>query len=235
MLAYIQLRARNRYRTGERPIGREVGEKVRRLIDDHVISLGIDPKIPPISLTDGDFDAHVDKQRSPRAKASEMEHALRYHIRKHFDEDPEYYERLSERLKGILKELEGQWVALVEALKPEIQAAKKGRQADGTGLDPETQSPFFDMLQREVTGGVPADGALRDLLCRVTVDMVDHVQQELRLLNFWESDHAREVLRKWIVQFLDSHDGLLPFDRLEAVADRLVELAKANHFKLVRG
>ena len=44
---------------------------------------------------------------SPRAKASEMEHALRYHIRKHLDEDPTHYQKLSERLKGILEEFEG--------------------------------------------------------------------------------------------------------------------------------
>ena len=32
-LGHIQIRARNRYRGGERPIGKEVGEKVRKLID----------------------------------------------------------------------------------------------------------------------------------------------------------------------------------------------------------
>ncbi len=108
-LAHIQARARNRYRSNERLIGKEVGEKVRRLIDEHIISLGIDPKIPPVEITADDFEEQVDAQRSPRAKASEMEHALRYHIRKHLDEDPIHFERLSERLSGILKEFEGRW------------------------------------------------------------------------------------------------------------------------------
>jgi type I restriction enzyme R subunit len=56
---------------------------VRKLIDDHVISLGIDPKIPPIQLTDAEFDTHVARAANDRAKASEMEHAIRSHIRKH--------------------------------------------------------------------------------------------------------------------------------------------------------
>ena len=106
-LAHIQARARNRYRSNERLIGKEVGEKVRRLIDEHIISLGIDPKIPPVEITADDFDEQVDKQRSPRAKASEMEHALRYHIRRHLDEDPTHFERLSERLNGILQGVRG--------------------------------------------------------------------------------------------------------------------------------
>jgi hypothetical protein len=37
-------------------LGKDVGAKVRKLIDDHVISLGIDPKIPPIQLTDAAFE-----------------------------------------------------------------------------------------------------------------------------------------------------------------------------------
>jgi type I restriction enzyme R subunit len=46
-LAYIYARARNRYK--DTPVlGKDVGAKVRKLIDDHVISLGVDPKIPPI-------------------------------------------------------------------------------------------------------------------------------------------------------------------------------------------
>jgi type I restriction enzyme R subunit len=92
-LAYIYARARNRYK--DTPVlGKDVGAKVRKLIDDHVISLGIDPKIPPIQLTDADFDRHLARAANDRAKASEMEHAIRSHISKHADEDPVLYRKL---------------------------------------------------------------------------------------------------------------------------------------------
>ena len=42
-LAHLQARARNRFRDNKRLIGAEVGEKVRKLIDEHIISLGINP------------------------------------------------------------------------------------------------------------------------------------------------------------------------------------------------
>ena len=82
---------------------------MRELIDQHVISLGIDPKIPPISITDAEFAEHVGKQASPRAKASEMEHAIRHHIRKHLDQDPVHYTKLSERLEAILRQFGENW------------------------------------------------------------------------------------------------------------------------------
>jgi len=232
-LAFIQTRARNLYRTGGRPIGKEVGEKVRVLIDEHVISLGIDPSIPPISIIDADFGKHVDKQGSPRAKASEMEHALRYHIRQHYDEDPEYYERLSERLTKFLTELKDRWVELAEALRTFVGEVEAGRQRDTTGLDPETQAPFLGVLRQEVGGRGDLPPATLKALCEVTVEIVEHIQQEIRLVGFWENAHAQTVLRKWLVQFLDGRD-VLPFDRLQEVADRLVELAKVNQIRLTR-
>ena len=232
-LTGIQIRARNRYRGGERPIGREVGQKVRKLIDDHLVSLGIDPSIPPISILDADFGDHVDVMVTPRAKASEMEHALRYHIRKHLDEDPDHYQKLSERLEEILTQLKDRWDDLVEVLKAFVAEVEAGRQTDDTGLDPETQAPFLGVLRQELAGDGEVSEADMKRLCAVTVDLVDHVQQEVRLVDFLQNPLAQAVLHKWIVQFLDDHD-LLPFDRLPEVADRVVELAKVNHPRLTR-
>ena len=233
LLGEIQLRARNRYRGGERPIGKEVGEKVRALIDEHIVSLGIDPKIPPISIMDADFGDHVEKHRSGKARASEMEHALRYHIRKHLDEDPEHYRKLSERLDTILTELQDRWDDLVEALKEFVSEVQAGRQEDGSGLDPETQAPFLGIIKQEFAGdGKVSEEDLRRL-CEVTVVLVEHIQQELRIVGFWRKAQAQGQLRAWVVQTLDAQD-ILPYDRLPHVAERIVELAKVNNGRLVR-
>lgn len=234
-LAFIQARARNRYRSSERLIGQEVGAKVRKLIDEHIISLGIDPKIPPVEITAADFDEEVEKHRSPRAKASEMEHALRYHIRKHLGEDPTHYEKLSQRLKGILQQFEGQWDKMADALQKLIEETRAGHREDddGTGLDPETQAPFYDVLKQEALGDEKPSDEMKERLCALTVDLVDHVKQEVGIVGFWGKSTAREGLRSWMFMSLDDAD-VVPFDRLDAVADRLMELAKANHHKLTR-
>jgi len=233
-LASIQARARNRYRSEERLIGKEVGEKVRRLIDEHIISLGIDLTIPPVVITADDFEAQVDKHRSSRAKASEMEHALRYHIRHHFDEDPTHFQRLSERLKKILKEVDGRWDEAVKALADLVREAKAGRQDDGaTGLDPVTEAPFFGVLKEAVVGQGPLTGKTLDDMCRLTVEIVDHVRQEIAIVGFWTKEQAREDLGDWIFMTLDDAD-VLPFKGLRAISDKLMELAKANHHRLVR-
>ncbi|MGM0575150.1 MAG: type I restriction endonuclease subunit R [Myxococcota bacterium] len=230
-LSHIQMKAQKRYRSDERLIGKEVGAKVRKLIDDHVISKGIDPRIPPVTITDSEFEREVDKQGSPRAKASEMEHALRYHIRKHFDEDPTHFEKLSKRLENILQDLEGQWDKVAEALRELVEEARQGRQQDDTGLDPETQAPFYALLKQEVSGNGKVDEETKQDLCDLTVELVDHIRQEISIVGFWKRAQAQEALRGHIFMTLDDAE-VLPFDRLDEVAGKVMELAKANHRRL---
>ena len=45
-----------------------------------------------------------------------MEHAIRHHLREHWDEDPGHYSSLSERLEEIIEEFGEQWEQLTLAL-----------------------------------------------------------------------------------------------------------------------
>jgi len=71
-----------------------------------------------------------------------MEHAIRFHLREHWDEDPEHYSRLSERIEEIIESLGEQWKQLALALGDLLPEVRAGRQADETGLDPVTEAPF---------------------------------------------------------------------------------------------
>jgi type I restriction enzyme, R subunit len=232
-LSFIYTRARNRYRDGAPALGVSVGAKVRKLIDDHIVSLGVDPKIPPISITDAKFADHVARQVSPRAKASEMEHAARYHIRQHLDEDPVHYGRLSERLEEILKTYGENWEQLAIALSRFVGEVEHGRKADDTGLDPETEAPFFAVLKKERQKHHPVSASDAKALVGLTAELVANIRSEVSVVGFLKNAHAQEVLRGAIFTFLDEHE-IVPFDSADPVADQLLELAKANHAKLVR-
>lgn len=238
-LAYIYARARNRYK--DTPVlGKDVGAKVRKLIDDHVISLGIDPKIPPIQLTDVEFDAHLSRVANARAKASEMEHAIRSHIRKHIEEDPVLYRKLSERLSDILKTLGEQWDEVIVQLQKIIDELRTGKAAtaDAPGDLPEHCVPFL----RTVIDVVCADAAPTDVellrLKDVTVEVVDLLVQELQSnRNIW-SPHKRAAQDELNGQLFDHVMRLRPplvnADKAGVLADRLMEQARANHDKLVQ-
>ena len=238
-LAYIHARARNRYK--DTPVlGKDVGAKVRKLIDDHVISLGIDPKIPPIQLTDAEFDTHVARAANDRAKASEMEHAIRSHIRKHTEEDPVLYRKLSERLNEILKTLGEQWNELIAQLQKIIDELR----SDQAGTDeapsdlPAHCAPFLRTVLDVVSAGkTPQPGELLRLK-DVTVELVDLLTQELQSnRNIW-SPHKRAAQDDLNGQLFDHLMRLRPplvnADKAGVLADKLMEQARASHDKLMQ-
>jgi type I restriction enzyme R subunit len=238
-LAYIHARARNRYK--DTPVlGKDVGAKVRKLIDDHVISLGIDPKIPPIQLSDAEFDTHLARAVNDRAKASEMEHAIRSHIRKHTDEDPVLYRKLSEHLNDILKTLGEKWSEVISQLQKIIDELRTGKvgSADTPSDLPEHYAPFLRTVLDVVCAGQTPTGAELLRLKDVTVELVESLAQELQSnRNIW-SPHKRaaqdELNGQLFDQLMRLRPPLVDADKAGVLADKLIEQARANHDKLVQ-
>lgn len=230
LLGFINKTAANRYRDSQLNIA-GVGSKVKQLIDDHIIAQGVDPKVPPISILDENFEKEVGAIKSKKTQALEMEHAARFHIEKHYNEDPAFYKKLSERLKDILDAFRDNWEALAEELKKYIQDTKKGREEDQIGLDTKTQAPFLGILIDEF-GRKPEERKMKDF-CEAIIDIVDHIRQEIKVVDFWRNKHAQDLLRTWIINEADDRN-LVPFDKQGKLADRFVELAKALHLRLVR-
>ncbi len=238
-LAYIYARARNRYK--DTPVlGKDVGAKVRKLIDDHVISLGIDPKIPPIQLTDAQFDTHVARAANDRAKASEMEHAIRSHIRKHTDEDPVLYRKLSEHLNDILKTLGEKWNEVISQLQKIIDELRTGKagSADAPSDLPEHCAPFLRTVLDVVCAGQTPTAAELLRLKDVTVELVDLLVQELQGNRDIWSPHKRAAQEDLNTQLFEHLMRLRPplvdTDKAGVLADKLMEQARASHDKLVQ-
>ncbi|MBN4003593.1 HsdR family type I site-specific deoxyribonuclease [Nostoc sp. LPT] len=199
-------------------------EKVRALIDQYIESQGIDPKVLPINIMSLDFKTHVQRHRSIKAQAAEMEFAARHHISVNYEEDPVYYKNLSEKLTEILEFLADNWEEKVEALRKYIEQIQAGRTTDETGLDPKTQMPFLNILSEYSQKQLPE-------LAQATVEIVKHIRQEIRRVN-WGSQIVQEDLRRWIAGYLDDHD-LVSYNQLEEVADKLVQVARRNRDNLM--
>ncbi|WP_352289553.1 hypothetical protein, partial [Psychrobacter sp. GW64-MNA-CIBAN-0177] len=56
----------------------EIGEKVRQLVDEHILSTGVDPKIPPVDLLAANFKDSIKPSKSDESKASEIESAIKH-------------------------------------------------------------------------------------------------------------------------------------------------------------
>ena len=227
----IQIRTRRRYR--DTPDGDfdpyKYQEKVRRLIDEHMTVLDLSQKIKSHRITDAAFQKHVDEMGSNRAKASEMEHALRHHIRGHIDEDPVYYRRLSERVDEILDRLEDRWEQIALDFGEVIEEINAGRtDEDKTGLDPATELPFHNqMVEKVATSASDAS----DLLITLTTQLVSRIRRIIVAVGFWDNANKQDELRKAIKRTLDDSD-LFAYESIDELAVDFVDLAKANQHRL---
>ena len=194
---YLLRMVKERYKDDSLDIT-DAGEKVKALINEHLIDLGINPKIPPIELLSDDFMAHVRKhsQGDPEAKASEMEHAIRKHCTIHFDEDPAFYKRLSDKLEKLILEHKNNWQALAEGYEALRKEALAGRTDVVEGLSKEATT-FYDYVvqiafdgQRDAAGIPAAAEETDDAHCR---DSAGHNRHH-RLLE--ETDRGKETARQ---------------------------------------
>jgi type I restriction enzyme, R subunit len=166
-----------------------------------------------------------------------MEHAVRHHIRKHLEEDPVKYGKLSERLQEILEQLDGQWKEQIAALSKLIQQLRNDAAVEGEALPdmPPHWLPFLRLLADAKFGkNADADRVVGPELMDATAEIVEIITDEFRIPGFWKPAHMpdQERLRGRLFEELFNR-RVLPMARLDETVERLMELARANNDKLV--
>ncbi len=210
-----------------------VAEKVKILINAHVSARGVDPKIPPTMITDADFEKILQAQLSNRARATQMQHAARFHIIGFSNQNPVYARKMSEKLEEILQRFKDDWDALERELRRFIEELKRGDRNDFLDLDPSVQVPFVRLVLEECSKGRELNQTQRSAILSVTLEMVERIRQEVRKVGFWRNQAMRELLTRTLVRDLDKAGICRPGTERD-LAQRLVALAKENHENLTR-
>ena len=232
---YIQRVAKERYKDSTLNLG-NAGQKVRDLINEHLISLGINPKVPPVELLSGDFLEKLEEHASgnAEAKASEMEHAIRKHCTVHHDEDPAFYKSLSEKVEHLIDQYQGQWEKLAEELANLRQEAAEGRQQGEEGMSREATT-FYEHIANEAfpDGDVPA-GA-RQQMKVVMESIVDTLQQSVGSIDYWNNYDKQKKTRSEIKTALTLTEIPELKANRERIAVEVMKLAKNRHTSLLKG
>ena len=221
---YLLAKVKDRYKDDTLTIS-GAGEKVRTLINEHLISLGINPKIKPVELMSPRFIQELEQNKSPKAKASEMEHAIRKHCKVHLDEDPVLYQKLSEKLEALIQKHKDDWDELYRhlfALRSESEAGRKDEKDPRLG-------PFFDLIGQIAfgKGGIPAEHVAT--VMGLVAQVLEKLKRTIGIINFWSN--APEVSK-----VKGELSDLLLFSNVEQIVDKsdkivteITALAKVRH------
>jgi type I restriction enzyme R subunit len=225
-LGKVVIGCRNRYRDDQLDIV-GCGEKVRALIEEHVRATGVDPRVPPTKLFDVEFEQVVAAQTNDRAKASEVEHAIKAHLKVKLDDDPEYYQSLSLRLEEIIQKYQNKWEELVQQLLlfRDGMEREKSQENEDLGLS-ETEGAFYRSLMKAVTSTTEVEALDEETHQRVldlTKELVSEFQEATQIVGFFDKwDEVARIKRQIKRAIMDQPFG--DKDLVDAVTERFMDL-----------
>jgi type I restriction enzyme, R subunit len=231
---YILQVTKERYKDTSLDLG-DAGEKVKALINEHLISLGINPKVEPVELLAEDFleklSAHAGG--NSEAKASEMEHALRKHCTVHHDEDPAFFKSLSEKVDALIEKHQGDWDLLTEKMAGLRAEAVAGRQKGEDGMSKEATTFYEHIVQ---IGFASRSVNVQDkprfkALMEATVEVL---QETIASIDFWQNPDKQKRVRGLLKTEITKAGIEELKQNRERVAVEIMKLAKNRHDELMR-
>jgi type I restriction enzyme, R subunit len=189
-LGYLLWRIKDRYKDKTMDL-KWASEKVRKLIDRHLLSLGIDTKVFEVSILSDEFKNNVDLlNKTPKSKASEMEHAIRWHIKVNLEKDPTLYGRFKDKLETILHAYQENWEEIVKELGKLRDEMSEGRTPETEGISI-VEAPFYDLIKETLA---IVDETEINLVKELTHNLMEIVKETAAINNFW-TDRAAERRR----------------------------------------
>lgn len=227
--------ARTRYREPGLNIA-DVGAKVRKLVEEHILSTGVDPKIPPVDLMAANFSQTVQQIKSPESQASEIESAIKHHITVNLDDDPEYYRSLSLRLQDIIEKTNGKWEEQAQLLLAFCSSidSQRSQAASDVGLT-DTEFAFYNILMAEVVSHLSKDQsgegtvseAVHDEIKASSQRLVSMFDEATQIVDFFakpdEVKRMKKEIKRTILECSYSDRAIV-----NIVQDRFMELAQAR-------
>lgn len=231
---YLLQVTKERYKDASLDLG-NAGEKVKGLINQHLISLGINPMVAPVELLAPDFLEKLATHagQNNEAKASEMEHAIRKHCTVHHDEDPAFFKSLSAKVDALIDKHHDNWDLLAEKLAGLRGEAVAGRQQGEDGMSREATT-FYEHIIRVGFSSGSVDGEVKPKLKILMEDLVEVLQDTIGSIDFWQDPDKQKRVRG-LIKTEVSKTGIeeLKANR-ERVAVEVMKLAKNRHDQLTR-
>ena len=215
----IRSAARNRFRDDTIDLT-GCGEKVKAIIEQYVTSHGIKQLVQPVSIFSDKFEEHIEKLKSPEAKASEMEHAIRHEITVQLEENPAFFLSLKDRLEKLIEARRRQRIDAAEHLKQLQMLMNEVRsvsaQAEELGMN-EDQFAIYKILQ---AGNDNRDDSSRELAVAIVEEL-----HELAVVDWKNKDDVQREMRRKIKRLIRAAGRK---EDMEPLTNEIITVAKAR-------
>jgi type I restriction enzyme R subunit len=231
-IGYLLWRIQYHYKDSPLDIG-WASEKVRRLIDQHLESMGIKQNVDEVSIFSDDFPIKINNlYGNSKSKASAMVHALRGHIKVSLqNSDPAMYRKFDDRINELINKYQNNWDQLVIELEELRQEAAAGRSESELKV-PIHQAPFFDLIclacdNNEQNTKMPE-------LIKLSSSVMSAIFESIVISDFWsKADETIKLTGK--IEQLIRFSGVPSIEAKDKeITSDILKLTKNNHIEILR-
>lgn len=232
--SYVRAAAKARFDpTNPLDIG-DCGEKVRKLISDHLKMNHVYSWIQPITLFEEDFKEKLLSLGNGKAQASAMEHIMKRTISLRWgDSNPIRCQSLLQRLQVIIDETKGDWEERKRRFEEFIQREiNEGEEGDIASLGYHTAGELavYETIKKayeEDSEGIIDPNEMKD----VTNNVVGIIRENM-VVGFKENQAKQKDMRSYLTNYmLMNHLGTFDMERIDRLVSYFIQLAKNNDFK----
>ena len=205
----------------------DIGAKVKKLIDDR-IDADVRKLMEPVSVLDEDFEEKVASLPHDEARASVMEHAIRAYINTRLADNPAFFEKLSEQLERIIRDLRDHVIDSAEAMR---QADLLKRQlhteedvAAEHGLSP-VSFAIFELIRTRDGDTAPGAWSEQDVKS-AALALEGVIKQHAGVVEWQSNPDVQRLMRRDIKRKLRPSGGDYTEVQLDELANQIVELAQ---------
>lgn len=232
--SYVRAAAKARFDpTNPLDIG-DCGEKVRKLISDHLKMNHIYSWIQPITLFEDDLKEKLQSLGNGKAQASAMEHIMKRTISIRWgDSNPIRCQTLLERLQTIIEETKDNWEERKRRFEEFIQREiNEGEESDIANLGYHTTGELavYETIKKaydeDVEGIVDVDD-----MKSITDDVIGIIRENM-VVGFKENQAKQIDMTSNLTNYmLMNHLNTFEMDRIDRLVSYFIQLAKNNDFK----
>lgn len=232
-LGKIRAAAKARFRDDRLDVS-DAGAKVRKLIEEAVAAEGISVLVKEVSIFSTEFEEKVGALKTPEAKASEMEHAIRHEIHVRLEENPAFYTSLRERLEKLIEDRKqhridaAKQLELLKVIKAEVQGEAEAAQQHGLtdfayaiyGL----LKPADPVVVRD-SGAAPQTDSWSDLATLIQ----EAIAPDTSIIDWTKKEDVQRQMRQKVKRQLRA--ARYQPEQVEALAAQIVDLARVRKGK----
>ena len=230
---YSQLKISVQRRYAETVDLDDYNPQIKKLLDTQVNAIKVETIVSPISLFDSNYQKTKEKLVNERAKADYITRVTAKTISEKMEEDPIFYQKLSERLEEVIKAMREDRISDAQAfeLASEIEEQAVNRTGDELPdilANNKTAKAYYGFIYNFLKEFNSETFNSKDNSANVSIDIDKIIIKKIKrdwVTDTFVKNRMIDVMEDYLINFKNKNNINLSFDDIREIYDECLKVA----------